>query len=248
MCLGGSNFFFCAFLVSLSVYFYYLSFLTRKRGFSFRTNFTHKANNLFRDKTHNTHTHTHTLNNNNNNTTTTMMMQSRVSTHYASTSSSSSSRRAPCPPASSKLFAFRRQQPSSFHQTRRNAKQQQQKRSGSLSVVVKAGLVEKMNAEQLEVAMADRSTPLVIDFYATWCGPCVLMSAELEKVKEQLGEAVRCIKVDTDEETELATQLGIEGLPTIVFVSKDAASPALRTEGMIPAETVISIIENQLQG
>ena len=174
------------------------------------------------------------------------MMQSRVSTHYASTSSSSSSRRAPCPPASSKLFAFRHQQPSSFHQTRRNAKQQQQKRSGSLSV--KAGLVEKMNAEQLEVAMADRSTPLVIDFYATWCGPCVLMSAELEKVKEQLGEAVRCIKVDTDEETELATQLGIEGLPTIVFVSKDAASPALRTEGMIPAETVISIIENQLQG
>lgn len=108
--------------------------------------------------------------------------------------------------------------------------------------------MEKMNAEQLEVAMADRSTPLVIDFYATWCGPCVLMSAELEKVKEQLGEAVRCIKVDTDEESELATQLGIEGLPTIVFVSKDAASPALRTEGMIPAETVISIIENQLQG
>ncbi|CAL6400009.1 unnamed protein product [Bathycoccus prasinos] len=178
----------------------------------------------------------------------TTMVQSRVSTHYASTSSSSSSRRAPCPPASSKLFAFRHQQPSSFHQTRRNTKQQQQKRSGSLSVVVKAGLVEKMNAEQLEVAMADRSTPLVIDFYATWCGPCVLMSAELEKVKEQLGEAVRCIKVDTDEETELATQLGIEGLPTIVFVSKDAASPALRTEGMIPAETVISIIENQLQG
>ena len=96
--------------------------------------------------------------------------------------------------------------------------------------------------------MADRSTPIVIDFYATWCGPCVLMSAELEKVKEQLGEAVRCIKVDTDEETELATQLGIEGLPTIVFVSKDASSPALRTEGMIPAETVVSIIENQLQG
>ena len=105
-----------------------------------------------------------------------------------------------------------------------------------------------MNAEQLEVAMEDRSTPIVIDFYATWCGPCVLMSAELEKVKEQLGEAVRCIKVDTDEETELATQLGIEGLPTIVFVSKDASSPALRTEGMIPAETVVSIIENQLQG
>jgi thioredoxin len=184
----------------------------------------------------------------------TTTLQSRISTHYASTSSSS---RAARPTASAttttttttnnnNTFAFRHQHTTSALLHRRN--KQQQKRNGSSSVAVKAGLVEKMNAEQLEVAMADRSTPLVIDFYATWCGPCVLMSAELEKVKEQLGEAVRCIKVDTDEETELATQLGIEGLPTIVFVSKDAASPALRTEGMIPAETVISIIENQLQG
>ena len=175
----------------------------------------------------------------------TAMMQSRVSTQYASTSSSRN--------ATNKI-AFRHQQPrniSAFnrrhHQQQQQYQQQQHKRRNG-SVVVNAGLVEKMNAEQLEVAMADRSTPIVIDFYATWCGPCVLMSAELEKVKEQLGEAVRCIKVDTDEETELATQLGIEGLPTIVFVSKDASSPALRTEGMIPAETVVSIIENQLQG
>ena len=175
----------------------------------------------------------------------TAMMQSRVSTQYASTSSSRN--------ATNKI-AFRHQQPrniSAFnrrHHQQQQYRQQQQHKRRNGSVVVNAGLVEKMNAEQLEVAMADRSTPLVIDFYATWCGPCVLMSAELEKVKEQLGEAVRCIKVDTDEETELATQLGIEGLPTIVFVSKDAASPALRTEGMIPAETVVSIIENQLQG
>ncbi len=175
----------------------------------------------------------------------TAMMQSRVSTQYASTSSSRN--------AFNKI-AFRHQQPrniSAFnrrHHQQQQYRQQQQHKRRNGSVVVNAGLVEKMNAEQLEVAMADRSTPIVIDFYATWCGPCVLMSAELEKVKEQLGEAVRCIKVDTDEETELATQLGIEGLPTIVFVSKDASSPALRTEGMIPAETVVSIIENQLQG
>ena len=175
----------------------------------------------------------------------TAMMQSRVSTQYASTSSSRN--------ATNKI-AFRHQQPrniSAFnrrHHQQQQYRQQQQHKRRNGSVVVNAGLVEKMNAEQLEVAMADRSTPIVIDFYATWCGPCVLMSAELEKVKEQLGEAVRCIKVDTGEETELATQLGIEGLPTIVFVSKDASSPALRTEGMIPAETVVSIIENQLQG
>jgi thioredoxin len=111
---------------------------------------------------------------------------------------------------------------------------------------IRCGAVQKMNAEELEIAMANRDRPMVIDFYATWCGPCVLMSSELEKVQEQLGDKVQCVKVDTDEESDLATQLQIQGLPTLVFVSTDSSKPALRTEGMLPAETVISVIENEL--
>ena len=111
---------------------------------------------------------------------------------------------------------------------------------------IRCGAVQKMNAEELEIAMANRDRPMVIDFYATWCGPCVLMSSELEKVQEQLGDKVQCVKVDTDEESDLATQLQIQGLPTPVFVSTDSSKPALRTEGMLPAETVISVIENEL--
>ena len=72
------------------------------------------------------------------------------------------------------------------------------------------------------------------------------MSSELEKVQEQLGDKVQCVKVDTDEESDLATQLQIQGLPTLVFVSTDSSKSALRTEGMLPAETVISVIENEL--
>ena len=83
---------------------------------------------------------------------------------------------------------------------------------------------------------SDRSTPLVIDFFATWCGPCVLLASELEKVKAELGDAVRIVKVDTDEEADLSTQLQIQGLPTLVFVGTDTEKPALRTEGMLPAE------------
>jgi thioredoxin len=92
----------------------------------------------------------------------------------------------------------------------------------------------------------DRSTPLVIDFFATWCGPCVLLASELEKVKAELGDAVRIVKVDTDEEADLSTQLQIQGLPTLVFVGTDTEKPALRTEGMLPAEMVKSIIANEL--
>ena len=112
--------------------------------------------------------------------------------------------------------------------------------------ITRAGNVKKMNAEELEIAMANRDRPMVIDFYATWCGPCVLMSAELEKVQKELGDGVLCVKVDTDEENELATQLQIQGLPTLVFVSTDKSKPALRTEGMLPAETVINVVRNEL--
>ena len=98
----------------------------------------------------------------------------------------------------------------------------------------------------LSFASSDRSTPLVIDFFATWCGPCVLLASELEKVKAELGESVRIVKVDTDEEATLSTQLQIQGLPTLVFVGTDMEKPALRTEGMLPAEMVKNIISNEL--
>ena len=74
----------------------------------------------------------------------------------------------------------------------------------------------------------------------------MLLAAELEKVAKQMEGKVRIVKVDTDEEADLATQLQIQGLPTLVFVSMDKTKPALRTEGMLPAETLINIIENEL--
>ena len=48
---------------------------------------------------------------------------------------------------------------------------------------------------------------MVIDFYATWCGPCLLMSKELEKVAGELGEAVRIVKLDVDANPDIASQV-----------------------------------------
>lgn len=104
-----------------------------------------------------------------------------------------------------------------------------------------------MNAEELEVAIQERDKPLIIDFYATWCGPCLLLAQELEKVNEELEDKVRIIKVDTDENPELSSQLQIAGLPTMVFVAVDKAKPALRTEGLLPAQTIKEIVLNELQ-
>ena len=104
----------------------------------------------------------------------------------------------------------------------------------------------QVDAAQLEVAIAQREGPLLIDFFATWCGPCVMLSKELDVVGEEMGDKVRILKVDCDEEEQLAAQLQIRGLPTMVFISADKSKPALRTEGILPAAQIKEIIINEL--
>ncbi|KAJ9513796.1 hypothetical protein QJQ45_020879, partial [Haematococcus lacustris] len=62
------------------------------------------------------------------------------------------------------------------------------------------------------------------------------------QVAEELGDSVKVVKVDVDENRQLSTQLKIEGLPTMVFIPKDASRPALRTEGLLPAAQIIEIV------
>ncbi|KAK9861920.1 hypothetical protein WJX84_009202 [Apatococcus fuscideae] len=107
-------------------------------------------------------------------------------------------------------------------------------------------LVQQLNAEELEVAIAERDRPLIIDFFATWCGPCLLLAKELEKVAQELGDTIRVVKVDTDKNPMLSSQLQIQGLPTMVFVGMDKDKPALRTEGLLPAEVIKEIIEKEM--
>ncbi|KAL4434030.1 hypothetical protein ABPG75_000471 [Micractinium tetrahymenae] len=106
--------------------------------------------------------------------------------------------------------------------------------------------IVQVNAEQLEAEILSRDRPLIIDFYATWCGPCVLLAKELETVAEKMGDAVRILKIDTDQNPDISTQLQIHGLPTLIFVGMDASKPALRTEGLLPAQVIQEIVERDL--
>jgi thioredoxin-like negative regulator of GroEL len=71
--------------------------------------------------------------------------------------------------------------------------------------------IVQVDAEQLEAEIVGRDRPLIIDFYATWCGPCVLLAKELETVAERMGDAVRILKIDTDKNPDISTQLQVCG-------------------------------------
>ena len=60
--------------------------------------------------------------------------------------------------------------------------------------------------------------PCVIDFYATWCGPCRMVAPILKDLAKEYGNKIVIYKVDTDKEKELSMAMGIQSLPTIVFI------------------------------
>lgn len=60
--------------------------------------------------------------------------------------------------------------------------------------------------------------PAIIDFYATWCGPCRRVAPILKELAEQYKDQIVIYKVDTDKEKELSTAMGIQSLPTILFI------------------------------
>lgn len=60
-------------------------------------------------------------------------------------------------------------------------------------------------------------TPILIDFWATWCGPCRAMAPVLDELKAELGERVRIIKIDVDQNIDLSVQMKVMGVPTFML-------------------------------
>ena len=59
--------------------------------------------------------------------------------------------------------------------------------------------------------------PTLVDFYATWCGPCKMMSPLLEQVAAEMGDETKIIKVDIDKNRDAAVQYGIRSVPTLIL-------------------------------
>ncbi len=82
--------------------------------------------------------------------------------------------------------------------------------------------------------------PVLIDFFATWCGPCKMLGPILKEVKDSLGDRISIIKIDVDKNQQIASQYQVRGVPTMILFQD--GKQLWRQSGVLNKEDIIKII------
>ena len=100
------------------------------------------------------------------------------------------------------------------------------------------------NTFQQEVVEASKTKPVLVDFWATWCGPCKMLSPLVEELAGERSEQLNVAKIDVDENQAVSSQFGIMSIPTLILF-KDG-KPVKQLVGYMPKARLLSQIEQYL--
>jgi len=99
----------------------------------------------------------------------------------------------------------------------------------------------KKEFSSFEELLSGSDVPVLVDFYASWCGPCQMMAPILEQVNTKMQQQLRVVKIDTDKYPQLASQHRINALPTLVLFKE--GKPVDRIEGVMQAQALIQRLQ-----
>ncbi|MBQ4819669.1 thioredoxin [Aquimarina sp. MMG016] len=88
----------------------------------------------------------------------------------------------------------------------------------------------------------DSKTPVLVDFYADWCGPCKMLAPILKQVKDELAENIKIIKIDVDKNQPLASKYQVRGVPTMILFKE--GKQLWRQSGVLQKNDIINIINS----
>ncbi len=107
-----------------------------------------------------------------------------------------------------------------------------------------SGHPKDVTARNLEHQIARGTVPVVVDVWAPWCGPCRMMAPAYEAASQQLEPDVRLVKLNSDVEQQMAAQMGIRGIPTMILYA--GGHEVARTSGAMAAGQIVNWVRQNL--
>lgn len=101
--------------------------------------------------------------------------------------------------------------------------------------------VTDANWNQLVIA---NETPVLVEFWAPWCGPCRMIAPVIEELAKEYGEKLACYKLNTDDSPNTATQYGIRSIPTVLFFKNGEKKESII--GAVPKSTLSATVEKYI--